>query len=278
MAAPPTVSVARLQFSARAPRVAVLATCGVLTFAGVARTFSAPGAAPAPRTTIAAREYTEERGVAERFALEYFTLKPGGEDARQQRLQAFGLAEAAVSPDRLGGRPLTPRSVVTVATQARTDGVDVTVAVEDDSAWQYLAVPVRRTRQGLSISGPPALVGPPHVAVGELAKPEDEVQDAALKQVAARFVRHYLAGDRVDLAADLTPRSTVSPPVSNLRVTSFESVTWARAPRLVATTVRARNKDGLALTLRYELTVVRRGGRWLVAAVAGNPNTKEQRR
>jgi hypothetical protein len=261
-----------------APRVALFAACGALTLFGFVRTFAPTRSTPQVASVARAEGTTEEQALAERFAAEYLSLTPDQEYVRDGRLRALGLVDSAASGDRVGSRRMRPTQLSTAAVLRVRGGVDVTVAVSDGQGWRYLAVPVRRTTEGLTIGGPPALVGPPRIAINALSRPEDEVSDADLKQVVARVVRHYVAGERTDLAADLSPRAVVTTPATDLRVASVEAVTWAAAPRRVAAVVQARGRDGLNLMLRYELAVVRRGGRWLVTAVAGNPTTEEQGR
>ena len=159
-------------------------------------------------------------------------------------------------------------AVVGVASQSGRRSV-VTVAAETSLGVLHLAVSVERDERGaLSVAGTPALVGPPITA---RAKPrvEREVDDESLRAVAGRVVKNYLTRERDDLAADLAPGAVVSLPDLRLRVGSVDGVTWSG--RRVAVAVTARGRDGLRLALRYELVVVRRGGRWLVRTVHTNP-------
>jgi hypothetical protein len=87
--------------------------------------------------------------------------------------------------------------------------------------------------------------------------------------VAERALSNYLAGDRADLLADLDAGAVVSLPERRLTLREVREVTWAAPSRRLALTVDARSPapDGLDLTLRYELEVARRAGRWLVRSV-----------
>jgi hypothetical protein len=272
----PTIPMSRVRLAGQAPRIALMVACGTITAGGAVRTF-----APRPVATVAASAHhqadtTEEEGLAERFAVAYLSLDPGDDDGRGRRLRSLGLADTAALAERVGTERQTVSAVSTAAVQRVPGGVDVTVAAGDGHTWRYLLVPVRRDADGLSIAGPPALVGPPRVAQNALGRPEDEVQAGALKQVAERVVRHFVAGDRTDLVADLAPGVATSPPRTELRVVTVQSVTWVRSPGRVAAVVRARGRAGLNLTLRYELAVVRRDGRWLVTAIGANPTHEEQ--
>jgi hypothetical protein len=216
-------------------------------------------------------------GLAERFARAFMTIDPQGETRRPQELARLGLADGGLPADRAGRRPRRVRATL-IAAIARRNGHEttVTVAIDDGEAWTYLAVPVTRTDAGaLYVAGAPAVVGAPATASGQLASPEDAVGDRGLEQMAGRVVRHFLAGDRIDLAADLVPRAVVSLPHTELRVAEVDRVTWAMPARVVAVGVLARGRQGLRLALRYELTVTRRGGRWLTQTVVVNPQQRE---
>jgi len=60
-----------------------------------------------------------------------------------------------------------------------------------------------------------------------------------------------------------------------LRVRSIREVTWAEAGRRVAVVVDTRADDGTEMTLRYELGLVRRHGRWLIRFIQTNPLSRE---
>ena len=54
---------------------------------------------------------------------------------------------------------------------------------------------------------------------------------------------------------------------TRLRVVSAETPTWVVRGRSVGVQVLVRSPGGLQLSLRYELAVVRRAGRWLVTDI-----------
>lgn len=275
MADLPTIPLARVRLAGRAPRLALMATCAAVTVTCAVRTLAPVAPAVQANHQPAPADTTAEQGLAERFATEYLSFRAGGEAHRETRLYGLGLADTATPAERLGdrSRQVTATSIAAVRRVAR--GADVTVAVLTDGRWRYLAVPVRRDAGRLFVAGPPAVVGSPPVATDMATEPEDEVQSVALKRVAERAMRHYLAGDRTDLSADLDPRARVATPLTDLRVAGVEAVTWSAAPRRVAVLLRTRGAGGLRLTLRYELGVVRRDGRWLVTGIADSPTNEE---
>lgn len=271
------VSLAQVRLAGRIPRIALVAAAVATTLGATVRTFS-PRPAQAVKPIVSrATDTTAAEGLAERFARAYMTVSPQDDEARQRTLGQLGLADAGGVADHAGGRTQhVTASLVAAVDRSGAGRTTVTVAVDDGSRWLYLAVPVARTRSGaLFVSGPPAIVGPPSTAAAQLAAPEDEVQDRVLQQVAGRVVRHYLAGDAIDLAADLAPHAAVSLPRTTFRVASVDQVTWAVPQQVVAVAVSARGHQGLRLTLRYELAVTRRAGRWLVRTVVVNPQARE---
>ena len=212
---------------------------------------------------------------AQGFARAYLTVDPARPEARERTLSAY-LADplepdAGLAPGRAAQRVLS----TTVAGERRErQRTLVTVAAETDRGLLHLAVPVARDARGfLAVASYPALVGPPPLARDLRAPDEDDVEDPALRAVAERAVRNYLAGRRDDLLADLAPGAVASLPERPLRLRSTDAITWARRPGLVAVEVEAADPSGQRLTLRYELTVARRD-RWYVRAIEGDPTSK----
>jgi hypothetical protein len=152
----------------------------------------------------------------------------------------------------------------------------ITVAANTSLGRVYLAVPVERDENGvLFIGGAPAIVGPPPASRHPRTRPESEVEDRQLRALGARVVRNFLGGERQDLAPDLHPDAVVSLPENRLRVRSTDAITWAAAPRRVAVLVTAASRHAPRMALRYELSVLRLGGRWVVRTIHTNPTARE---
>lgn len=273
-----SVSLRSLRVRARLPRVGFVVAVAILSVAGlksIARSADDVRGSTAP-------EAHDVRGVdalAEGFARAYLSTDPVAPEAREKRLAAFGMPESALAADRLDGPPVTVGWTVSMAsTPAGRGQRRVTVAADVGGRVVYLAVSVGRTAGGrLFVTGPPAFVGPLAIAKGQ-STPEPEVDDQALDAVVIRAVRHYVEGDRGDLAADLAPHAVVSVPPVVLTVRQVLAVTWAAAPSRVAVQVLARLAGGSSFVLRYELAVVRVGGRWLVRRIHVNPLDREDSR
>jgi hypothetical protein len=152
----------------------------------------------------------------------------------------------------------------------------VTVAAAAGSlpTW-HVVVPVSTTRDGARVSGVPAIVGPPSASGPGLNRPEVEIDDPPLEAIVARVVRHYLQRDATDLAADLSPGTRVSLPDGRLALAGIDAVTWADPGHVAAAAVTARTARGARLPLRYELALIRRGGRWLVSGIDTKPHDPE---
>ena len=80
----------------------------------------------------------------------------------------------------------------------------------------------------------PALVGATATDASAEPAEEEDVEDGELRAVCERAVANYLAGERRDLAADLTDGAVVSLPARRLAVRSIDGVTWVRRGRRVA--------------------------------------------
>jgi hypothetical protein len=138
-------------------------------------------------------------------------------------------------------------------------------------------VPVNRDRRGLlSISAYPAIVGPPATNSKPEPADEDSVEDADLVAVAQRAMRNYLAANRNNLLADLTPDARISLPADPMTVDGEPAVTWVVAKRRIAVELNTKDRQGTTWTLRYELDV-RRRDRWYVRSVQVDPAFRGQR-
>jgi hypothetical protein len=224
--------------------------------------------APVKAASVAQRDLAAET-FAESFARAYLTRNVDDPERRERALERFGLSADATA-DGVAEHNEAVRWSAVVGSARTSLGRVVTVAAETDRRQVHLAVTVRRDGRGLlAVTAPPAVVGPPPVAHGTRPPAEDEVGDRALRTVATRVVKNYLALERENLAADLARGAVVSLPEQRLKVASIDGVTWSG--RRIAVALIAADGDRLRLSLRYELTVVREAGRWLVRTVHVNP-------
>ena len=270
----PTRSAWRLRWSARAPRIAFFAVAAILALSGLRTVIAGPPEAPAAPRPVA----TSDLGAAsfaEAFARAYLSWDPARPEVHERVVARFASDElepgAGISSVRRAQRVLWSAAVGEESHDRRRL---VTVAVQTDAQLLHLAVPVMRDRRGfLLVSGYPAVVGAPAANVRAELPSERDVEDEQLRTVAERALRNYLGAERPNLLADLDPAAVVSLPETPLRVESVDELTWAGRDR-VAAEVRAR-AQGAALTLRYELAVVRRE-RWYVRAIQTDPRQTNQ--
>ncbi|WCB95697.1 hypothetical protein DSM104299_04446 [Baekduia alba] len=265
------VSISVLRWRARAPRVALITCCSILSLAGLRATLAKDAAAPTKATSSASSDDSLD-GFAEAFARAFVAPATADPADRDRAMKAYGLPETASAADA-SSAGIRVRWSTAVASQPRAGGGRmVTVLLDDGRRSWYLAVPVGVDRAGRRfVPSAPSLVGPPAVRASTVVPAELEVDDAQLREVAARVIRHYLAGDRVDLAADLARGAAVTLPPTRTRLVGVEATTWAARPTRVAVAITAAGPGGVRLSLRYELRVVHVGGRWLVRGIQVNP-------
>lgn len=261
----------RARVIAHAPRVLLWCTVGLLVLAG-ARAALLGAARPTP---VVAHTETQPdlaaEGLAAEFARRYLTYDATRPAQDESALNALGAAVPTPLPAATGRRVVLWTRAVQDQ-QAIAGGRLITVAaLTRPGGLLHLSVPVRRDAAGqLSVAGPPALIGGPLVDATAAPVARAAVADAQLRQVAARAVRNYLAGEADDLRADLTPDARVTLPALRLTVSGPADVTRA-GPGGVLVSVQARDRRGATYPLRYELTV-RRRDRWYVAAIQTYPD------
>jgi hypothetical protein len=268
-----SASLNALRWRARVPRLAFTTACVILSLIGLRVALAGPSK-PLAATPRSVASTSDVDGFAEGFARAYLTVSPRDPGLRDRALKLYGY----VADDAATGSVATRVAWTSVvASQARPGGGRIVTVLADDGRREwYLAITVAVDRSGRrSIATAPALVGPPATRPDPAAPAELEVDDRGLRQVAERVVRHFLAGDRADLAADLARGATVTTPPVATRLTSVEAITWVARPSRIAVAVTAAGLDHLRFSLRYELQVIRLGGRWLVREVQVNPLDRE---
>ncbi|HEX8084552.1 MAG TPA: conjugal transfer protein [Solirubrobacteraceae bacterium] len=252
-----------------------MATCAILAVVGL-KALAAPDREAAAPTRADAPVDISASAFAEIFARTYLTWDADGSEQREEALTRMMPRADVASSDGLGRRDQRVAWSLVVADRPQRRRRIVTVAAQTSVGLAHLAVTVARDRRGfLYVPSPPAFVGPPATARDVSQQPERDVEDPELRTVAGRVVTNYLAREREDLRADLDPSAVVSLPEEPLRVAAVEGVTWVTPNRRVAVALTATGAHGLRLALRYELSVTRPAGRWLVRTVHVNPTGRE---
>lgn len=259
---------------ARGPRYVLVAATVVVWLLGVRQLIS-PSPSVVPSSKPIGVDHASE-SFAQRFARAYLGYDAGRPAVRERALR--GLVPDDLSLDA----GLVPRgsqevlwTEVAQNQEAIAGGRVIVIAagVSTQAEPLHLAVPVYRTADGrIGLADYPALVGPPAVSRADFAD-RDEVEEPATASVARRVVANYLAREAHNLAADLAPEAEVSLPIRELALQSVENVVWAdgAGSSAVLVTVVARDTEGVAWTLTYELGIERRAGRPYVTFVETVP-------
>jgi hypothetical protein len=267
----------QVRWAARVPKAALAVAVAILSAAGLRSALARPADAVGP----ARRQPVADLGAesfAEAFARAYLSWDPGQPERNERRVSAFtsDTLETGAGPS-VEGR-LSQAVVWTAVAQDRVLSNRrhlITVATETTRGAYYLSVPVEKDVRGfLSVSGHPALVGPPAANRSSGPRAEPDVEDPQLEDVARRAVTNYLGREISNLRSDLDAHAVVALPPLPFKVTSIDALTWA-GPGRVAVELEARGA-GAAWSLRYELAVVRRG-RWYVRSIQTNPNERSSR-
>ncbi len=265
--------------AARAPRAALLTVCAVLAIVGLRTLLSPTPVEPDEGPPVAVGVDVAAQSFAEAFARAYLTWDAQTPEAHERAVGRFLARDVEpgaglIVPHR-GSQRVRWSAVAAERRIGRRRRV-VTVAADTSRGLLHLAVAVSRDARGmLFVSAVPAVVGAPARTTTAAARPEAEVEDSQLRALAVRVVRNYLAGERDDLVADLHSRAVVSLPDMRLAVRSTDAITWVSQPRRVAIAVTAQAPAGPRLALRYELSVLRVGGRWVVRTIHTNPIARE---
>lgn len=213
-------------------------------------------------------------GFAVLFAHSYLSWQERDPEARRTALEPFigsALApEAGVQLPMRGSQRVLFEQVV--AEREGPPGLHAySIAADTDpGGLVYLSVSVLQQPDGsLALAGYPAFVGPPASApVDPIITSGPEVEDPGLRTVVQRALRNYLAPSPDELAADLAPGASITPPPQGLTLEGLQSLTWAPGIRAaVVAQVLAAAPDGVRFTLAYELQTTRTAGRWEIAAI-----------
>jgi hypothetical protein len=258
-----------------AGRVALWALVALLLVRGATAILSPPSERqPAARRDKAPAD-TASAAFAIRFARTYL------EAPSREALAPFLAAGAQVGtgrPPSARGAQVAQAEVVHFSVLGDGRAV-ITVACElRDSRTLYLAVPIVRFRAGeVAALGAPSIVAVPAVAGADPERPQPPAgsEGGAIRALVAKFLPAYLAaGDESDLRYYLAPGASVIPLGGAVKPAGVSGVTQLGATeggrRQVIAFVRVEEpSSGATYPLAYRLALVRRAGRWYVAAVEG---------
>ncbi len=271
-----SISLRRLRWSARAPRLAATVAVALLALAGV-RGVLFPPTPRVPAAPKAAPQDIALEGFAAEFVRAYLTFDPDAPEAHQRALSPF-VGEGDLGSDAGAALPASDeasaqrvlsaeavQSQPTVSGHARIVTVAAHVDVRDGPL--FVAVTVARSASGeLRLLDYPALVGGPLATADAKLPDREDVEIPAIATLARRAIANYLRGDLPNLRADLASDATVTLPAQAMRVEEIAAVQWASARReAVQIRVVAADETGATWTYSYELGVRQEASDWRIA-------------
>src|SRR4051794_31820851 len=195
-------SLRRARLAARAPRLALMVACAVLSAAGLHSLLAvrtAPAPSPASGATTS-RDLAAE-AMAEAFARQYLS------DPRQTPMRARLLQRIAPNVELdapvVADAGRAPWTAVVADEPSRTGGRRIVVLAQVAGQMLSLVVPVRPAPGRVAISGPPAIIGAPATMTSSGLTASDPIDDPGLEATVTRAIKNFLAGRRDNLAADL---------------------------------------------------------------------------
>jgi len=273
-------SPARTRFTARAPRTAATLVIAILAIAGLRAAILGPQApkAAAPKLPdigdLAAQNYAAD------FAQAYLSYDAARPNSYTDNLKPF--SSAAVGDDQFGvslpdrGRQAVIWTSVAQDQEAFVGGRLITIEAKTDTGRVlFLSVPVARDRTGaLYLSRAPSIVGPPTSTAQANAPVLRTVADDLLEETIGRALRNYLAGQQIDLRADLTANAGISQPTESYTLANVQSLSWAddNADAVLAV-ITAVDSRKATYTFSYEITVIKQADRWLIQAIQTVPTS-----
>ncbi len=269
-----TRSIFHMRLGYRLARLLLHAAAAAGLIASIRFALAPPRPAPPARQVADRSADIAAEGFAVMFARAYLSWQANDPEAHREALEPFtgsALApEAGMQLPLRGSRQVLFEQVVDE--REAQPGLHVcSIAVQTSpGGLVYLTVSVLRRPDGsLALAGYPAFVGAPAATVADpVLTSGGEVEDPRLRTVIARALRNYLAAAPGELAADLAPGATVSPPEQGLSLEALQSLSWEPGAHMaVVAQVVAATADGTRYTLDYEIGLTEVSGRWEITAI-----------
>jgi Conjugative transposon protein TcpC len=227
---------------------------------------------------------------AEAYALEfgnvYLNYSPATAAARSAELAAFlpPGTDPQLGWNGAGTQRLLDEQVAGIAVRSRHAAVVTLLAQLANGGLVQLGVPIYASGDGMSVSGEPALLPAPAMAVapptGRAGR--DQSTAAALQTQLAGFFAAYASGDEATLARFLAPGAhvtglagavefgaidAVDAPAGGSTRTISVTVSWLLPSQPQPRSAGATASAPAGLQMTYAMTVVRRGGTWDVRSI-----------
>jgi hypothetical protein len=257
---------------------------GVLAIAGD----RGGGTGPAGDRKVVATQFpvTSAEAYALEFGNVYLNYSPATASARSAALAAFlpPGAGTQLGWNGAGTQQLLDEQVAGIAIRSGHAAVVTLLAQLGDGSLIELGVPIYASGGGMSVSGEPALLPGPAVAVAQSAGQAggDPATAAALQNQLAGFFQAYASGDQATLARFLTPGAHISglagavsfgaidavhAPVGGSIRTISVTVSWLLPSQPQPRSAGATASAPAGLQMTYAMTVVRRDGTWDVRSI-----------
>ena len=227
---------------------------------------------------------------AEAYALEfgnvYLNYSPATAAARSAALAVFlpPGADTQLGWNGAGTQRLLDEQVAGIAVHGGHAAVVTVLAQLADGSLVELGVPIYASGGGMSVSGEPALLPGPAMAVAKPAAQAggDQATAAALQSQLAGFFQAYASGDQATLARFLTPGAQVTGLAGAVRLGSIDAVqapaggsvrtilvtvSWLLPSQPQPRSAGATASAPAGLQMTYAMTVVRRDGSWDVRSI-----------
>jgi hypothetical protein len=238
--------------------------------------------------TVAATQFPVT--TAEAYALEfgnvYLNYSPATAAARSAALAVFlpPGADAQLGWNGAGTQRLLDEQVGGIKIRSGHAAVVTVLAQLADGSLVTLGVPIYASGGGMSVSGEPALLPGPAMAVAQRADQAggDQATAAALQSQLAGFFQAYASGDQATLARFLTPGAQLTGLAGAVRFGAIDAVyapvggsirdisvtvSWLLPSQPQPRSAGATASAPAGLQMTYEMTVVRRNGTWDVRSI-----------
>lgn len=258
---------------------------GVLAIVGGTTSAAGP-AAPVRASTTAGFPLSTADAYAVEFGNVYLSFSPASAAARARALSSFlpPGSDPQLGWNGAGTQRVESDQVASVLVTSPHTAIVTLLARLSSGRLVELGVPVYAANGAMSVSGDPALLPGPGRVVPPSAvqQSSDQATAATLQSQLPAFFQAYAGGDQATLARFAAPGvhlagldgavtfsaiDAIDVPAGGAERQIAVTVTW-QLP-VTATASRSRGTSALPATLQmtYQMTVVRQGSSWDVAAI-----------
>jgi Conjugative transposon protein TcpC len=247
---------------------------------GAARPATAPPAARSTTTTAFPVSLAEAYALD--FGTAYLNFSPATANQRAHALAGFisSGADPQLGWNGAGSQRLESEQVAGISVQGQSRAVVTLLATVSGGRMLELGVPVYVSHGRISVSGAPALLGPPaRATLPSSTASADQATVSALQRQLPAFFQAYASGDPATLTRFVAPGGHVKglgglvtfggidavfAPAGGSTRSVTVTVTWQLPSAGKSAKVTGASA---ALQMTYQLIVVRQGGSWDVRTI-----------